>query len=135
MLTMTNPDKPDARKWIKTGVEYYEGQPRLSTVCTDNYSDWSVAPVPNWEDIKCGKQAVTIEVEKEVGDDGSLYLWVNYIDELAKKTQLRQIGWVFGDNGGEGWELEIAAMAARPEKSAPDSFHAEFTGASVSRQD
>lgn len=133
VLTMTNPHEPKARKWIKTGVEFYEGQPRLSTVCTDNWSDWSVAPAPHWEDIKDGKKGVTISVEKEIGDDGSPYLWVNYVDEQHKKTQLRQIGWVFGDHNGEGWNIEIAAMAARPNTDAKDEFHAKFTQASVSR--
>lgn len=118
-------------KWIKTGIEFYEGSPRLSTVCTDNWSDWSVAPAPSPQDIQSGKKSVTIQVEKEVGDDGSLYLWVNYLDELEKKTQLRQIGWVFGEDGGKGWEMNLAAVAARPEKNAHDNFHSRFSAVNV----
>lgn len=35
-------------QWIKTGVEYNDGIPQLSTVVTDGYSDWSLTAVPEW---------------------------------------------------------------------------------------
>ncbi|UNI23774.1 hypothetical protein JDV02_009574 [Purpureocillium takamizusanense] len=39
-------DVPAHRKWIKAGVELFDGAPRLSTVCCDNWADWSVASLP-----------------------------------------------------------------------------------------
>ena len=36
----------DERNWVKTGVEYYEGRARLSTVITFDYSSWTVANLP-----------------------------------------------------------------------------------------
>lgn len=35
-------------RWIKAGVEITDGVPHLGAVVTDGYSDWSLAPVPEW---------------------------------------------------------------------------------------
>ncbi len=35
--------RADERTWLKTGVEYFEGKPRLSTVLTLGLSSWAVA--------------------------------------------------------------------------------------------
>ena len=36
----------DERSWVKTGVEYFAGRMRLSTVGTFEYSSWTVAELP-----------------------------------------------------------------------------------------
>jgi hypothetical protein len=36
----------DDHHWIKTGVEYFDGRPRFSTVVTSDYSNWMLAPLP-----------------------------------------------------------------------------------------
>lgn len=40
----------DASHWIKAGVEMNDGVPHLGAVVTNAYSDWSLAPVPEWTD-------------------------------------------------------------------------------------
>ena len=35
-------------RWIKAGIEFADGVPQLGAVVTDRFSDWSVAPVPDW---------------------------------------------------------------------------------------
>ncbi|MBT8224298.1 MAG: DUF1349 domain-containing protein [Dactylosporangium sp.] len=35
-------------RWIKAGVEINDGVPHLGAVVTDDHSDWSLAPVPDW---------------------------------------------------------------------------------------
>ncbi|REK74246.1 DUF1349 domain-containing protein [Paenibacillus paeoniae] len=35
-------------QWIKAGVELNDGVPHLAVVVTNGYSDWSLAPVPEW---------------------------------------------------------------------------------------
>ena len=37
-----------AEHWVKAGVEYADGRPQLGAVVTDQRSDWSLAPVPEW---------------------------------------------------------------------------------------
>ncbi|MPZ95098.1 MAG: DUF1349 domain-containing protein, partial [Propionibacteriales bacterium] len=34
--------------WVKAGVEISDGHPQLGAVATNGYSDWSMAPVPDW---------------------------------------------------------------------------------------
>ncbi|PRB44985.1 hypothetical protein CQ020_01855 [Arthrobacter sp. MYb23] len=37
-----------AEHWIKAGVEFADGAAQLGAVVTDRFSDWSLAPVPEW---------------------------------------------------------------------------------------
>lgn len=37
-------------QWIKAGVEINDGVPCVGAVVTDGYSDWSLAPVPEWHE-------------------------------------------------------------------------------------
>jgi regulation of enolase protein 1 (concanavalin A-like superfamily) len=39
--------RADERVWLKCGVEYYDGRPRLSTVVTVGYSSWMMADLPD----------------------------------------------------------------------------------------
>ena len=34
----------DSERWMKTGIEYVDGVPRMGAVVTNNYSDWSTQP-------------------------------------------------------------------------------------------
>ena len=36
----------DERRWLKTGIEYFDGRMRLSTVVTLDYSSWAVGELP-----------------------------------------------------------------------------------------
>lgn len=36
----------DERHWLKTGVEYFDGRMRFSTVVTNDHSSWAVADLP-----------------------------------------------------------------------------------------
>lgn len=49
----------DERRWTKAGVEVSDGQPQVGAVVTDELSDWSVAPVPEWSG-----RAVTVRVSR-----------------------------------------------------------------------
>lgn len=37
-----------AGHWVKAGVEFADGAAQLGAVVTDRFSDWSLAPVPEW---------------------------------------------------------------------------------------
>ena len=49
----------DERRWTKAGVEVSDGVPQVGAVVTDEFSDWSVAPVPQWS----GRE-VTVRVSR-----------------------------------------------------------------------
>ncbi|MDF9854393.1 regulation of enolase protein 1 (concanavalin A-like superfamily) [Paenibacillus sp. PastF-1] len=46
-------------QWIKAGVEINDGVPHIGAVVTDQYSDWSLSPVPEW-----AGQIVTIRASR-----------------------------------------------------------------------
>ncbi|RLP74490.1 DUF1349 domain-containing protein [Mycetocola tolaasinivorans] len=46
--------------WIKAGVEFADGALQLGAVVTHTNSDWSVAPVPEWND-----RNITIRVSRD----------------------------------------------------------------------
>jgi uncharacterized protein len=41
--------RADPEHWVKAGVEHADGRPQLGAVATDRRSDWSLAPVPEWQ--------------------------------------------------------------------------------------
>lgn len=111
------------RRWIKTGLEYYNGTPQLSTVSCDRWADWSITPLAAFEDSK----SITVTIEK--GRDGlGLGFWVYYIKRDGTKEPLREICWVYGDDdsSGKDWNLTIGALVARPAKDAKDDLVVQF---------
>lgn len=108
-------------------------QPQLSTVSADNWADWSVAPLTGGTGTGTGTSPATsgsgsecpwttLLVEKS-GDEHGKSLWVYrlVVDEETgqekERVALREICWVYGLEDQEEWEVEVVAMAARPEKN------------------
>jgi hypothetical protein len=122
-------------QWIKTGVELYQGQPRLSTVSTDRFADWSVGPITTPIDPEKG---ITVEIRRE-GDENGKSAWVYQLvlddaGQVQERIPLREICWIFADEnegGGEEWILEVSPLIARPEKKATEALHVKFTDFSV----
>lgn len=100
-------------KWIKAGIEQYEGVPRIGVVATDVWSDWSLASL---EPSSVGEEWTTLCIER--GKDGMGYsLWVYQIIAGGVKVPLREINWVYGI--GEEWELKVEAYACKPGEGEP----------------
>ncbi|KAI9899753.1 hypothetical protein N3K66_006214 [Trichothecium roseum] len=121
-LTLTSPSA-DAPKWIKTGVEFYNNVPQYSVVATDNWSDWSIGALPaqfNSGDVASGKQEVTFRIQKE---DGSLWFYLQ--DGEGLSVPLRETTWVYGL--GDDWEVDVAALVARPNTEVKGNLEANFT--------
>jgi len=89
-LALFIPDE-DTSKWVKTGIEFVWGKPRVSTVATSRWSDWSIAPLEN----ESGK--LTIQVEREVkGTERVESLWVYIINpDTGEKLGIREVTWWF----------------------------------------
>jgi hypothetical protein len=93
-------------KWIKSGIELYNGAPRLSTVACDRWADWSVSDLHPSSRDKGGETGwVTILIEKDKDGNGT-GVWVyRVVEETGEKVPLREICWVFGDEPDE-WYVE-----------------------------
>lgn len=60
----------DENRWVKTGVEFTDGEPFLSTVITDGKSDWSVSqPFKELEDfyirVTVAKGALRVQASRD----------------------------------------------------------------------
>lgn len=98
----------DDEHWIKAGVEFADGMPRLGAVVTDRRSDWSSAPVPDW----AGRTAVV----RASWNDGALTVRAGLVGEPLRFVRLAP--------------FEVAAgVVAGPYLCAPtrSGFAAEFT--------
>ncbi|EAQ87687.1 hypothetical protein CHGG_04306 [Chaetomium globosum CBS 148.51] len=137
--TTTNTTTTPPPKWIKAGIELYNGAPRVSTVACDRWADWSVAdlrapgsaPAPAPASGSKGETGwTTVVVEKDKDGNGT-GVWVYWVAEGSEeKVPLREICWVFGDEP-DTWEVEVHAMAARPNKEAQGALTVEFAGLEV----
>lgn len=101
-------------KWLKTGVEYYNGVPKAATVACDSWADWSLS------DVKKGKDGDWVTVLVENGTDvlGKSF-WIYQVVD-GEKVPLREVCWVFGHGDPEKWELSVEAYACRPAKDAAE---------------
>lgn len=64
----------DERTWLKTGLEQFEGRPRLSTVLTLGQSSWTVADLPETADeitLRASRRGDAVEVRYTVGEGTS----------------------------------------------------------------
>ena len=95
--------KRNENKWMKTGIEYFEGKPALSVVGCDRFSDWSLSPMA----AEGGTEA-TLLAERE----GST-LWV-YVLEGGQKRALREIKWAFMEGREADAEMWVGLCAAKP---------------------
>ena len=100
-------------KWLKTGIEFYNGKPYISTAGADQWSDWSVVPLtlPNNQ----SRPSATIEARREKDQVGKS-LWVYHIirdeqGEEIERTPLREINGIFAEE--EGWSVGIGGYVAR----------------------
>jgi uncharacterized protein len=63
--------RADEHTWLKTGLEFFEGRPRLSTVLTLGCSSWMVADLPPGTDevtLRVSRRGDAVEVRYTAGD-------------------------------------------------------------------
>jgi uncharacterized protein len=63
--------RADEQTWLKTGVEFFEGRPRLSTVLTVGWSSWMVADLPAGLDevaLRVSRRGDAVEVRYAIGE-------------------------------------------------------------------
>jgi regulation of enolase protein 1 (concanavalin A-like superfamily) len=63
--------RADERTWLKTGVEFFEGRARLSTVLTHGRSSWMVTDLPEGTDeivLKVSRRGDAVEVRYVIED-------------------------------------------------------------------
>jgi uncharacterized protein len=112
-LVLSSPaqDSRAPMRWIKAGIEFFNGKPVLGVVGCDRFSDWSLAPLPE------GVEEATFEAVRE-----GVTLWV-YAVVQGERVPLREVKWAFidfegldgdgKDGKGEG-TVDVGVYAAKP---------------------
>jgi regulation of enolase protein 1 (concanavalin A-like superfamily) len=122
-------------KWIKTGIEFYEGEAYVSTVACDRWSDWSL--VQNGiVTLATGEKQVTLEMERK-DDDDTLWIYVLHQDGDGgeeKRIPVREVTWALSEgekmDGVEKMmrEVWVGVYAATPTAEDGRTLEVKFTG-------
>jgi regulation of enolase protein 1 (concanavalin A-like superfamily) len=103
-------------KWIKTGIEFYQGEAYVSTVVADRWADWSLVQAG----IRDGK-AVTLELERD-GKEGTLWI---YVVDGEKRIPVREVTWILSEAAET--EVWIGVYTATPNADGK-ALEVQFSG-------
>jgi regulation of enolase protein 1 (concanavalin A-like superfamily) len=107
------PEAPGAdlhdSQWIKAGIEYFNGEPKLGVVGTDRFSDWSLCPM-----FEAGGKAQFV-AEKEADT-----IWI-YAVVKGKKEPLREVKWAGLEGRAQGAEMWVGVYGAKPTPEEGDA--------------
>ncbi|WPH01769.1 Hypothetical protein R9X50_00462100 [Acrodontium crateriforme] len=98
-------------KWIKAGIEFFKGQPKVGVVGTDTFSDWSLYPLSEGSGNEGTFEAVL--------EDGSL--WIYLVAKDGERHPLREVRWAFQEGDDDDAEMWVGAYAAKPTREADGS--------------
>ncbi|KAL8750884.1 MAG: hypothetical protein Q9199_006785 [Rusavskia elegans] len=120
------------QRWIKTGIEFYNGKPHISAVACDRWADWSLLPLPSSDTSEA-----TIRMEREVdastGEKTST-MWIRCHNlETGEWIPIREIAWGFEHEEGE---VQVGVYAAKPTEDQGDKdaeLKVEFKGLEIKR--
>ncbi|KAF8586703.1 hypothetical protein K439DRAFT_1340344 [Ramaria rubella] len=112
-LVLFLPGWPSRTLWVKSGIEFVDGKPYVSTVAARDAADWSLLPSPG------GQTKITLEIEREEvnkdkGTGTSLFV---YLVEGERRTAVREITWAFKEEEDLTGQISVGIYAARPTKT------------------
>jgi regulation of enolase protein 1 (concanavalin A-like superfamily) len=96
-------------QWIKAGIEFFNGEPKLGVVGTDRFSDWSLCPM-----FEAGDQASFV-AEKEADT-----IWI-YAVVKGKKEPLREVKWADLEGRAKNAEMWVGVYGAKPTPEVGDA--------------
>ena len=110
------------RRWVKAGIEFYHGAPSVSSVAADRYADWSLVPLPAAEGGK-----VRIQLERVLTGEDEHGETLRISARIGGEWVIvREVTWAFWELG-EDAEIEVGALAARPNKDQKEGLVVEFS--------
>jgi regulation of enolase protein 1 (concanavalin A-like superfamily) len=89
-------------QWIKAGIEFFNGEPKLGVVGTDRFSDWSLCPMFE----EGGKASFAAEKEADT-------IWI-YAVVKGKREPLREIKWADLEGRAKDAEMWVGVYGAKP---------------------
>jgi len=125
-------------KWIKAGIEVWEGKAWGSIVVRDKWSDWSLFELPpsaysSYSAILGGKKCATVTLEARRAGDA---LMIFRLEEGEEPVPVRKVPWWFMDGETEEacW---VGVYGARPDPydEATGNLEVEFAGSEVKTEE
>jgi regulation of enolase protein 1 (concanavalin A-like superfamily) len=102
----------DDAHWVKTGIEFVHGVQYVSAVVTNDFSDWSVAPLPNppalW--LRLVRKAEAVEIFYSL--DGADYTLLRIAYLLPSSEALTGVMCAAPD--GQGFDVRFEGFSVRP---------------------
>lgn len=112
-LLIAFPKSPGAdlhdSQWIKAGIEFFNGEPKLGVVGTDRFSDWSLCPM-----FEEGSKASFVAAKE--GDT----IWI-YAVVKGKREPLREIKWADLEGRAKDAEMWVGVYGAKPTPEEGDA--------------
>jgi regulation of enolase protein 1 (concanavalin A-like superfamily) len=104
----------DEENWIKTGIEFFDGQQHASAVVTREFSDWSVtrlegAPRSIW--LRATRKAEAVEIFTSL--DGQTYQLLRLA--YLKPSAVTQVGPMCASPDGSGFTAHFEGFTIRAE--------------------
>lgn len=121
------------KRWVKAGIEFYDGKPMMSVVAADRWADWSLLPLEAGEDEKEGKMTVVVEREREEDGEFGSVLRVLKVGRDGKRTPIREVTWAFHDADEEA-EMWVGMFGAKPTESEVEELVVRLEGFEVERR-
>jgi regulation of enolase protein 1 (concanavalin A-like superfamily) len=115
VLELLPTEQDGERKWVKAGIEFFDGKPHIGVVACDRWADWTLLELDGDE--------ATIEMEREVDLGGrTSSLWIYVIGAEGKRRPIREITWVFGSHepGNSYKTCRVGVYAAKPKGDEDD---------------
>ncbi|MCJ1309550.1 hypothetical protein MMC25_003210 [Agyrium rufum] len=133
--TRSRPDQPPnkQKRWIKTGIEFYQGKPMMSVVAADLWADWSLLPL-SAEDEKDGRMSVVAEREREEDGSWGSVLRISLVGRDGKASPVREVTWAFYDLDEEA-EMWVGMAVAKPTVGGKEVLEVTFEGFEVEMRD
>ncbi len=113
VLELLPTEQDSERKWVKAGIEFFDGKPYIGVVACDRWADWTL--------VELDQNEATIEMEREV-ETGTRKssLWI-YVIEGGKRRPIREITWVFGGHESNKYKAcRVGVYAAKQKEDEDD---------------
>ncbi|KAL4936807.1 hypothetical protein BDV06DRAFT_216368 [Aspergillus oleicola] len=102
------------RAWVKTGVEFMNGEQLVCTVGKDQAPDWSPGSTIPQQEPGDRKREVTIEMVREETGLAVFEISAGCEPGTEKRKVIRELAWVFSVASNEHVECWVGAYAAKP---------------------
>lgn len=131
VLPSTKSRPTNQKRWIKTGIEFYQGKPMMSVVAADLWADWSLLPLSASAE-KEGKMSVVVERKESKGEWGTV-LVVKLVGEDGE-LPIREVTWAFHDLD-ESEEIWVGMAVAKPTHGEKEELTVTFEGFEIELRD